>query len=658
MYIPHRRYNEEAQNISEFEAFDSSDCHELLDAVIARGENAIVVIESRTGDLRDYSFVYKNKGFATLTGPTFPGGYMVRATVLSELFGDPASLSRIYASLDTEGRASLEHLTRALDGALRLLNVEITPLSLNKSGAPRWLVVLKNNTDTYNNGAKIHEMLAGARCMMWHALVEAVDGELLWTMRVLNEESAQRWMPIEMPEGASYAGYWPSAWLPGESTRMHKVSETAIWSGESSYQQEFRCRRADGEIRWISEDVRIDSRGPGRWRLVAVCTDITKQKAIEAEREQMLKEAIERADHDPLTGLSNHRAFHKIMSDESASAARTGSSFGLALMDIDNFKFFNDAYGHPVGDSVLCQVANVLRACCKTFDVLARFGGDEFAILMPDTSAMEAYKRADELIRCLDGIGYTPPGHNVAIPLTISVGVAVYPDDGACKQEIVNVADDRLIRAKTGEGDSEIFTEELKNRLADGFSHFTMLNALVSAVDNKDRYTRRHSVDVVSYTLEIARELDMAETDMFYIQIAALLHDVGKIGVPDAVLRKPGSLTDSEYDAIKQHPIMGAIMVGATPGFEPALDAVRHHHERWDGLGYPSGLSGGNIPLSARVMAVADAYSAMTTDRPYRKGMIPDIALSILEKGAGTQWDPDCVKAFLRARRAASSLES
>ena len=175
-----------------------------------------------------------------------------------------------------------------------------------------------------------------------------------------------------------------------------------------------------------------------------------------------------------------------------------------------------------------------------------------------------------------------------------------------------------------------------------------MLNGLVSAVDTKDRYTRRHSEDVLKYSLLIAQEIGLDEASCDQIQVASLLHDVGKIGVPDSVLRKPGKLNDEEYESIKQHAPMGASIVGAVPGFEATLDAVRHHHERWDGGGYPSGLRGEQTPLFARIMAVADAFSAMTTDRPYRKGMPPAKACSILEEGAGTQWDPACVNAFLR----------
>jgi len=174
-----------------------------------------------------------------------------------------------------------------------------------------------------------------------------------------------------------------------------------------------------------------------------------------------------------------------------------------------------------------------------------------------------------------------------------------------------------------------------------------MLSALVNAVDVKDRYTCRHSEGVMVHSLQIAQSLGLDEAAQQTIAVAALLHDVGKIGVPDDVLRKPGRLTPAEFEAIQQHPDMGANIVGAVPGFEEALGAIRHHHERWDGGGYPGGLHGAETPLPARIMAVADAYSAMTTDRPYRKGMPPQKARQILNEGAGSQWDPECVQAFL-----------
>ncbi len=394
----------------------------------------------------------------------------------------------------------------------------------------------------------------------------------------------------------------------------------------------------------------------------AYIRSLTERKALEHERELLLSqteallaEALERADYDPLTGLLNHRTFHKRLKEELAKeglAEKLGRRGAVLLLDLDNFKFFNDAYGHLAGDDVLRQISLAFRSVCRPSEVLARFGGDEFALLLPGASPAEASARADALRAAVSKAGYKPPGYEATLPFTLSVGWACFPGDAETPTGLLEAADARLRVAKSG-GDAESLALTLRRSLAASVGGWTMLDALVTAVDNKDRYTRRHSEDVMAHSLQIARALGLDPKAQRTVEIAALLHDVGKIGVPDAILRKPGRLTEEDFEAIKQHPLMGAAIVGAVPGFEETLDAVRHHHERWDGDGYPFGLRGQEIPLAARLMAVADAYSAMTTDRPYRQGMAPQSALQILEDGAGTQWDPECVQVFLQARRAA-----
>ena len=378
--------------------------------------------------------------------------------------------------------------------------------------------------------------------------------------------------------------------------------------------------------------------------------EIRERQALEVERERLLAEALERADRDPLTGLLNHRSFHKKLEEEADRAQRQNAPLAIAVLDLDNFKFFNDAYGHLVGDEVLREVAGVLKSCCRSYDTLARYGGDEFALLMPGTSRAEAPALAERLRLRLEEAVYRPAGSETAIPLSMSMGLSVFPDDEPGRLAALELADSRLMRAKTGAEDTDE-AEVLRKSLNASVQGFSMLDALVTAVNNKDRYTRRHSEDVMTYSLQIAREMGMDAQAQETLATAALLHDVGKIGVPDFVLRKPSSLTAEEIEIIKHHPFMGAVIVAAVPGLEETLDAVRHHHERWDGEGYPWGLKGLEIPFSARLMAVADAFSAMTTDRPYRKGHPEARALGFLSEGSGTQWDPECVTAFLSARR-------
>jgi diguanylate cyclase (GGDEF)-like protein/PAS domain S-box-containing protein len=385
--------------------------------------------------------------------------------------------------------------------------------------------------------------------------------------------------------------------------------------------------------------------------------DITDRITLEAERtilldetESLLAEALERADLDPLTGLLNHRSFYKIFQEQITRAEQDGTRLAVAVLDLDNFKFFNDAYGHRVGDDVLRLVADTLAHGPAAHLTLSRFGGDEFAVLMPSVSLEDAAMMASRFVTSLEQLTFCLAEQDLPIPLNASVGVAVYPDEAVGCRDLLELADTRLRLSKSGAGEAVLAADHLRTRLTGRVQGFSMLDALVTAVDNKDRYTRRHSEDVLTYSVRIAAALGWDAKQQDAVAVAALLHDVGKIGVPDHILRKPGKLTEEEFEAIKQHPMMGAVIVGAVPGFEAALDAVRHHHERWDGGGYPFGLCGSEIPPMARLMAVADAFSAMTTDRPYRKGMDPSRAMEILRGGAGTQWDPNCVLAFLESR--------
>ncbi len=385
-----------------------------------------------------------------------------------------------------------------------------------------------------------------------------------------------------------------------------------------------------------------------------VCLVLVRQVLALLENRELNGRLEALATTDPLTGLCNHRTFHKRLAEEAGRASREGQTIGVAMLDLDNFKFFNDAYGHAAGDDVLRQLTQALRQNMLPEDTVGRFGGDEFALILPYKTAagtrqgLSAEALSEILDAALSGLLFQPPDSSSAIPLTVSFGVALFPNQADSPMEALELADKRLMHVKTG-GSSDHAAEKLCRELARSLSGFPMLNALVTAVDNKDRYTRRHSEDVLAYSLQIAEGVGLSPAVQRTVQIAALLHDVGKIGIPDRILRKPSALTDEEFQAVQQHPVMGAVIVGAVPGFEETLDAVRHHHERWDGGGYPSGLIGAEIPFLARLIAVADAFSAMTTDRPYRKGMAREKALRILEEGAGTQWDPECVHALLRA---------
>ena len=425
---------------------------------------------------------------------------------------------------------------------------------------------------------------------------------------------------------------WPRETHPAAMALKNGRSFTDVLMG---------IHKADGTLTWLSVNADPMFRdGETRpYGVVVSFHDITEQR-------RLMEEAIERADRDPLTDLYNHRTFHHRLRVETERVQQDGGSLAVLVMDLDNFKFFNDTYGHLVGDEVLCTVADKLRTVCRNDDILARIGGDEFALLLPRTERDEALECAGRLKRMVHAMTFQPDSADSPIPLRLSVGISLFPEETLSGSEAIYIADKRAMQDKHGDfpgSPSEALRASLRNT-TDGFA---MLDALVAAVDNKDRYTRHHSEDVMCLSGLIARELGLSDDAVRSLETAALVHDVGKIGVPIRMLRQPGPLSPEEFAAVRQHPTLGGILVASVPELAHTLDAVRYHHEQWNGEGYPSGLRGDEIPLSARILAVADAFSAMTTDRPYRIGMSTEKALANLRLGAGHQWDARCVDAFL-----------
>jgi len=360
--------------------------------------------------------------------------------------------------------------------------------------------------------------------------------------------------------------------------------------------------------------------------------------------------ALAAADRDSVTNLLNHRAVHQRLERMFGSAKERQESLAIMMVDLNNFKLFNDTYGHVNGDQVLKTVAKVLTEECEEHALTARYGGDEFIIVVPDASAEQAHVLAMRIRGRLQNEGFCRASEERTVPISLSFGIACYPDDSESRHELLTIADSNLYDAKNSDsGISWTSDSQRANRELRAEASFEVLDALITAVDNKDRYTRKHSEDVTEYALWMADELGLSEETMRTIRVGGLLHDVGKIGVPDDILRKPGRLTPEEYEIMKRHPRLGELIVGGIPGMESILDAVRSHHERWDGHGYPDELAADQIPFMGRLLAVADAFSAMTTDRPYRKGMDFATAITEIRSGMGTQFDPDMANAFIRA---------
>jgi diguanylate cyclase (GGDEF)-like protein/putative nucleotidyltransferase with HDIG domain len=425
------------------------------------------------------------------------------------------------------------------------------------------------------------------------------------------------------------------------------------------------------------------------------------------------QKAQEQAITDGLTGLKTHRFFMEALSREWKRATRAGRPFSLVLMDLDRFKFVNDFYGHLDGDLVLQRVAHILDENCRRSDVVARYGGDEFVMLMPETDAEQSHQLATKLRfwMCSDAVLREK---NV----TSSFGVATFPLNGSTPQELIQVADASMYLSKhqggnavsTGDKFNPDNAKQWKRDVLDAYLGVTLkrlfatgpdafmeinsrieqfarslaetessssrpnangasksseessfeplppivmdtLTSLALAVDAKDQFTQGHSQKVSSYAVLMAEAIGLEGAQIEEIRLGSMLHDVGKVGILESILNKNGPLNPDEWEAMKRHVEFGAKLLEPLRGTENVREMVAHHHEFFDGSGYPDSLSGSQIPLGARIIAIADAYDTITSERTYKKARTPDEALQELERCGNAQFDPELVRVFVSRLR-------
>lgn len=385
---------------------------------------------------------------------------------------------------------------------------------------------------------------------------------------------------------------------------------------------------------------------------------------------------------DNLTNLYSHRHFQEVLASEIKKAEGNGSEVSVVIFDINNISKINKEFGHAKGDEVIKLVADKISQNVGKRGVAGRYGGDEIAVVLPGTSV-------DEAKYLTEYITYSLSCHLVENigPVKVSVGIASYPGTSVDQEKILILAEQAMYISKSNgykNGMSTIvstqdynfwddtalnsfasvltkrhaqvginFEEELVNKFQNeqinSHNHLIeVVTSLASAIDAKDEYTKGHSASVSRYAVALARSLNLPEKETERIKLGGLLHDVGKIGIPEHVLKKTSKLSDEEWEIMKQHPTIGATKVlQPNPLLHDLIPIVKYHHEQWNGKGYPEGLKGDEIPLAARIVAVADTYHALISDRPYRKGMSMEKACEILKLGAGIQWDADLVRQFV-----------
>jgi len=408
---------------------------------------------------------------------------------------------------------------------------------------------------------------------------------------------------------------------------------------------------------------------------LATAGDDAQLVAADADRIQdpRLRQAFERladrvadtwrlATVDPLTGIANRQAVLTRLADELARASRYQRPLAVVMVDLDHFKRLNDAHGHEAGDVVLRQVARRLAANLRAVDLAGRFGGEEFLMILPETDADAAASLAEKLRRAVAGAPIRlPEGHEVTI--TLSAGVAGGPGPVLRAETLIRDADAALYSAKalgrntvyvfreTGDEDtvrrSPIRAEARTAAVDVGRAAMAAAqDALLGSLAGRAPWAGKPSTLIAEASIALARAIDLPEGELDRIRTASLLHDLGKLAIPEEILAKPSDLAASEWRVVAEHPKIGQVVLEQAGALRDAATIVLHHHEWFDGSGYPHGLAGVDIPVGARIVSICDAYEAMVGGRPYRGAISHAAAIAELRRMAGVQFDPELVEVF------------
>jgi diguanylate cyclase (GGDEF)-like protein len=377
----------------------------------------------------------------------------------------------------------------------------------------------------------------------------------------------------------------------------------------------------------------------GVWRFVQIARRLAGLRlAIENPRE--IERLHDAAHTDSLTGLGNHRTFYSHLAREIKRRAKVGSTFSLLAIDLDGLKRVNDEQGHLAGDEYIKTVAHAIRMEVDRIGSIYRTGGDEFMALLPNRRAWSALAIAHNIQRAATeatgqralSVGVTESANTESARALISqADIALY--EAKRNKLLAVIYRPALEASSTAEGDASLPTPNQR----------TLAAALAHAIDAKDSGERNHCETVAELSVGIGQRVGIPAGQLERLRLAGLVHDVGKIGLPDVILQKPGALESGERIELEQHVTIGhAILLAAD--LDTEAEWVLHHHERYDGAGYPAGLAGEEIPLASRVLAVADAFETMTGGRPYRSRLTTEVALAELQEHSGAQFDPDCVE--------------
>ncbi|AJD27441.1 transcriptional response regulator [Clostridium botulinum] len=370
---------------------------------------------------------------------------------------------------------------------------------------------------------------------------------------------------------------------------------------------------------------------------------------VENEHIEKLESLVNK---DGLTDVYNHRFFHDALSKKVIECEEENEALSMIFIDIDYFKHYNDLYGHQKGDQVLKTIGEILKNNTRKEDIVARYGGEEFSVLLPNTSEEEAINIAENIRKKIEYTYFEGEENQPNGNLTVSMGISVYPYKAKSDMELIKSADDALYRAKFfNKNRVEAYTsilDELKNDIdEEHIDLVTSIKTLISVINAKDRYTYGHVERVVLYSRLLADKLKLSEEDKKNFIYGAYMHDIGKINISREILNKKMPLSGKEWEILKQHPVNGVEIIKPVNSLQNISDLILHHHERYDGKGYPDKLKGDNIPFLARALTVVDSFDAMTSNRPYNRRKTYEEAIEELKRCSDTQFDSYIAEKFI-----------
>ena len=512
------------------------------------------------------------------------------------------------------------------DGSTVWVNMTVMPLAIEGASehSGKYLCLIKDITEQIEAQKALQESERSKAVLLSHlpGMAYRCYYDKDWTMQFVSDGCF------------SLTGYQPESLLYNRELSYNDLIapeyRDIVWrewarvvDQKQPFRYEYKIIPASGNRKWVLEmgQAVYDEEGNVE-ALEGIIIDITDQKMREAQIQYM-------GDHDYMTGLYNRRYFEemKVQMD-----AVDSLPLSIVVADINGVRLINDAFGHGEGDRVIIETAYVLRGCCRKGDILARTGANEFSILMPGTGTEQVGEMVKIIKTACDR--YNKTLKNRSYDISISIGHATKINPAESIDQVAKAAEDYMHNRK------------LLDRRG---SHSTLLNSIMATMYERSQETEEHAERLALLAKMVGSQLNLPQKSLHELELLSMLHDIGKMGIDDSILNKPGRLSKEEWAEMEKHPEIGYRIAMTSPDLEPIAEYILSHHERWDGTGYSRSLSGEDIPLLARILAVADAYDAMTEDRVYRKAMTVEAAKAEIRRNAGTQFDPEIARIFIES---------